>query len=100
MKILGLVLLSMTLSVGIGMAKPPKTLSKAPSACDPGKSHIVLVNKSTSVVWAAGTMVSWKTSHGEVGKMKLSSAVLPGKSLKVGITKPSPKACKAKIRLP
>lgn len=100
MKSLGLVLLSITLSASIGMAAPPKALSNTPSACDPGKSHIVLVNKSASVIWATGAMVSWKTSHGETGKMKLNSPVHPGKSLKVGITKQSPKACKVRIRLP
>ena len=83
------------------LAKPAgKKAPPTPTACDPGKKQIVIVNKSTSVVWAPGTKVKWKTSHGEQGVALVSSTIKPGKALTVGITKPAPKKCKAKVRLP
>ena len=98
-RILGLVLLSMMLSVGVSIAKKPKS-PDTPSACRPGKAQIVLLNTSKTVAWAKGTKISWKTSHGEAGRMTLSSPVNPKRSLKIGINKPSPESCKARIRLP
>ena len=99
MRILGLVLLSIMLSVGVSIAKKPKS-PDAPSACRPGKAQIVLMNTSKKVVWAKGTQIFWKTSQGEAGRMTLSSPVNPKRSLKVGINKPNPESCKARVRLP
>ncbi len=85
---------------GAKPGKRPKKQPPTPSACDPGKNQIVLVNKSTTVVWAPGTKIKWKTTHGETGVFSVTSTIASGASVAIPITQPSPAKCKAMIRLP
>ena len=73
-----------------------------PVACDPGEKQIILVNKSSTITWAPGTKVGWKTDLGETGKFKIAatSSVPPGATLPVPIMNHNPAKCKAKIKLP
>ena len=84
----------MSLGAGTAFAKPVAIKCKA------GAKQVILTNQSGGKAWPRGAKVRWKTSHGERGKLVLRSVVKPGQSIKIGLNKPKPKSCSAKVQFP